>query len=82
MYPNSYIGDYVKIVNVGTCMNYGHIEEYAKNSANGWSYGISTLMIQDSHIQSHNFISMLELEEKYDERQNDKKNNATNEQEG
>jgi hypothetical protein len=39
-------------------------------------------MISDGHIQSHNFISMLELEEKYDERQNDKKNNATNEQEG
>jgi hypothetical protein len=63
-------------------MNYGHLEEYAKNNANGWSYGITQLMISDGHIQSHNFISMLELEEKYDERQNDKKNNATNEQEG
>jgi hypothetical protein len=75
-------GNYVKIVNVGTCMNYGHLEEYAKNNANGWSYGITQLMISDGHIQSHNFISMLELEEKYDERQNDTKNNATNEQEG
>tara|TARA_R100001460_G_scaffold2030_2_gene6933 strand:- start:257 stop:1375 length:1119 start_codon:yes stop_codon:yes gene_type:complete len=75
-------GNYVKIVNVGTCMNYGHLEEYAKNNANGWSYGITQLMISDGHIQSHNFISMLELQEKYDEGQNDKKNNATNEQEG
>ena len=63
-------------------MNYGHLEEYAKNNANGWSYGITQLMISDGHIQSHNFISMLELQEKYDEGQNDKKNNATNEQEG
>jgi hypothetical protein len=62
-------------------MNYGHLEEYAKNNTNGWSYGITQLMISDGHIQSHNFISMLELEEKYDERQNDTKNNATNEQE-
>jgi hypothetical protein len=62
-------------------MNYGHLEEYAKNNTNGWSYGITQLMISDGHIQSHNFISMLELQEKYDERQNDTKNNATNEQE-
>ena len=48
-------------------MNYGHLEEYAKNNANGWSYGITQLMISDGHIQSHNFISMLELQEKYEQ---------------
>ena len=46
-------------------MDYGHIEEYAMNSANGWSYGVSQLLLSDGHIQGHNFISMLELKEKY-----------------
>ena len=58
-------GNYVKIVNVGTAMDYGHIEEYAMNSANGWSYGVSQLLLSDGHIQGHNFISMLELKDKY-----------------
>ena len=64
-------GNYVKIVNVGTAMNFGHIESYAINNANGWSYGVSQLLLADGHIQGHNFISMLELRGKYDnERQN------------
>jgi len=74
-------GNYVKIVNVGTCMDYGHLENYAKNSANGWSYGVSQLMLADGHIQGHNFISMIELKEKYDKGQNDKRDNETNESE-
>ena len=58
-------------MNVGTAMNFGHIESYAINNANGWSYGISQLLLADGHIQWHNFISMLELRGKYDnERQN------------
>ena len=59
-------GNYVKIVNVGTAMNFGHIESYAINNANGWSYGISQLLLADGHIQGHNFVSMIELKEKYE----------------
>jgi len=62
-------GNYVKIVNVGTAMDFGHIESYAINNANGWSYGISQLLLADGHIQGHNFISMIELKEKYDKGQ-------------
>jgi hypothetical protein len=52
-------------------MNFGHIENYAINNANGWSYGVSQLLLADGHIQGHNFISMIELRGKYDnERQN------------
>ena len=70
-------GNYVKIVNVGTCMEYGHLEDYAKNNANGWSYGISQLLLADGHIQGHNFISMLELKEKYgNERQTSTKSDG------
>ncbi len=60
-------GNYVKIVNVGTAMNFGHVESYAINSANGWSYGVSQLLLANGHIQGHNFISMLELKEKYEQ---------------
>ena len=44
------------------------ISEYAINNANGWSYGVSQLLLSDGHIQGHNFISMIELKEKYDKR--------------
>ena len=59
-------GNYVKIVNVGTAMSFGHIESYAINNTNGWSYGVSQLLLADGHIQGHNFISMIELKDKYD----------------
>ena len=67
-------GNYVKIVNVGTCMDYGHLENYAKNNANGWSYGVSQLLLADGHIQGHNFISMLELKEKYERKKDERPN--------
>ena len=73
-------GNYVKIVNVGTCMDYGHVESYAKNSANGWSYGVSQLLLADGHVQGHNFISMLELKEKYERKKDERPNsNRTDE---
>ena len=60
-------------------MEYGHLEDYAKNNANGWSYGISQLLLADGHIQGHNFISMLELKEKYgNERQTSTKSDGQN----
>tara|TARA_R110002020_G_scaffold43261_6_gene126003 strand:- start:884 stop:2014 length:1131 start_codon:yes stop_codon:yes gene_type:complete len=71
-------GNYVKIVNVGTCLEYGEIEDYALNNVTGWSYGITQLTIADAHIISHNQISMIELKEKYgNERQI---SNTSNEQ--
>ena len=36
------------------------------NIDNGWSYGISQLLLADGHIQGHNFVSMIELKEKYE----------------
>jgi hypothetical protein len=76
-------GNYVKIVNVGTAMDFGHVENYAKNSANGWSYGISQLLLADGHIQGHNFVSMIELREKYEnERQAHSKSIRQDDSEG
>ena len=65
-------------MNVGTCLEYGEIEDYALNNVTGWSYGVTQLTIADGHIIGHNQISMIELREKYgNERQI---SNTSNEQ--
>jgi hypothetical protein len=64
-------GNYVKIVNVGCCLEHNEIEQYAKMSTTGWSYGVTELLLADGHIQGHNQVSMLELKEKYEENKKD-----------
>ena len=61
------IGDrnFVRIVNVGCALPFGHVEEYAKLNLTGWSWGIVELGIWDNHIQEVNSISMQTLEELY-----------------
>ena len=55
----------ITVLNLGCALPYGHVEPYAKLSTTGWTYGIYDITIQAGDIQSHRFISMLELEEKY-----------------
>ena len=61
------IGDknFVRIINVGCALPFGHIEEYAKLNLTGWSWGIVELGIWDNHIQESQFISMDRLEKQY-----------------
>jgi len=61
------IGDknFVRIINVGCALPFGHIEEYAKLNLTGWSWGIVELGIWDQHIQESQFISMDRLEKQY-----------------
>ena len=56
---------WVRIVNVGCALPYGHIEEYAKLNMNGWSWCITELGIWDNHIQETKFVSMDRLEREY-----------------
>ena len=56
---------WVRIVNVGCALPYGHIEEYAKLNMNGWSWCIAELGIWDNHIQETKFVSMDRLEREY-----------------
>jgi hypothetical protein len=58
-------------VNVGCCLEHNEIEQYAKMSTTGWSYGVTELLLADGHIQGHNQVSMLELKEKYEENKKD-----------
>jgi predicted phosphodiesterase len=56
---------WVRIINVGCSLPYGHIEEYAKLNMNGWSWNITEIGIWDNHIQENTFISMDRLEREY-----------------
>ena len=76
-------GNYVKVVNVGCCLEYGEIEPYALNNTTGWSYGICQLLIANGHIQGHSHISMIELKEKYGINENERRtSNESDEQIG
>lgn len=57
--------NYVRVLNIGCALPYGHVERYARKSTTGWSYGIYNLTIQGGHIQSWEFIDMLELQRRY-----------------
>lgn len=61
------IGDnnYVVIGNLGCALPEGHIENYAKHTATGWSYGVVDMTIYGGHIKGWNFVPMPELEERY-----------------
>jgi len=56
---------YRRVVNVGSSMPYGHIEQYAKHNLSGWTWQITEIRIWDNHIQEVNSISMQTLEELY-----------------
>lgn len=58
-------GRSVNVMNLGCAMPDGHVEEYAKHSATGWTYGIVDMVIENGQIADHEFITMKELEKRY-----------------
>jgi hypothetical protein len=56
---------FVNVVNLGCALPNGHIEDYAKHSTTGWTWGAYDLLIRGGHIESASFISMPELERRY-----------------
>lgn len=67
MYTAEKIGhnNFVRVLNLGSALPYGHIERYAKHSTTGWSYGAYELTLSDNHITGWNFMDMRELERRY-----------------
>lgn len=55
----------VKVVDVGTALPHGYVEDYAKHSKTGWSWGIVDLTVVNKRIESVNHISMVDLENQY-----------------
>lgn len=56
---------HVTVLNLGCALPDGHIEDYAKMSTTGWTFGIYDLTIGGGHILSASFIPMAELERRY-----------------
>lgn len=61
------IGPYnhVTVLNLGCALPDGHVEDYARDSLSGWTWGVYELFIRGGHIESAKFVSMLELEQLY-----------------
>jgi len=57
--------EYVTVVNLGCSLPHGYIEDYAKHSVTGWSYGVYDLTIQDGKIKEHSWVSMQTLMKDY-----------------
>ena len=57
--------DHVTVVNLGCSLPDGHIEEYAKHSVTGWSYGVYDLTIRDGKIKQRTWVPMDVLLETY-----------------
>lgn len=63
--PKIGINNSIEVMNLGSAMPNGYVAKYAGTATSGWSYGIFDLTIKSGHIVSHQFINMVELEEKY-----------------
>lgn len=55
----------ITVVNLGCALPDGHIEQYAKHSLTGWSYGIYELDIERGGIQAARWTPMAALQERY-----------------
>jgi predicted phosphodiesterase len=55
----------VTVMNLGCSLPEGHVEDYAKHSITGWSYGVYDITIRDGRIRGYTWVSMEELMEKY-----------------
>lgn len=58
-------GEYVRVLNLGCSLPFGHVEDYARHNATGWSWGVFHLTIFSQHIQGYQFTDMKTLGKKY-----------------
>jgi len=56
---------HVTVLNLGCALPDGHVEEYARMSTTGWTYGVYDLVISAGHIASASFVPMAELQRRY-----------------
>lgn len=62
-YPK--IGGNITVMNLGTSLPEGHIEEYAKHSVTGWSYGVYEIGIKDGTISERTWVPMDKMISEY-----------------
>lgn len=57
--------NHITIINLGCSLPDGHIEDYAKHSVTGWSYGVYDLTIRDGKIKEQKWVPMDTLLDNY-----------------
>ena len=55
----------LNVMNLGTSLPQGHLEEYAKHTLTGWSYGVYDIRIKDGKIDERTWIPINNLIERY-----------------
>lgn len=63
--PKIGVNNSITITNVGSAMPYGYVADYADGCTTGLTYGVHLLRLRGGRVESNNFVSMLELEERY-----------------
>jgi len=63
--PKIGINNSITITNVGSAMPHGYIPPYANGATTGYTYGIHDLRLRGGRVEGGNFISLLELEERF-----------------
>ena len=59
--------NYITIINLGCSLPEGYLEDYAKHSVTGWSYGVYDITIESGRIKEQSWVPMDTLIKEYSE---------------
>lgn len=63
--PKIGINNSITVTNVGSAMPYGYVPNYAEGATTGFSYGIADLRLRGGRVESANFVSMSDLQDRF-----------------
>lgn len=63
--PKIGINNSITITNLGSAMPHGYTPKYTDGATTGYTYGVHLLRLRGGRVESDQFVSMLELQEKY-----------------
>lgn len=63
--PKIGINNSITITNIGSAMPHGYTPKYTDGATTGYSYGVHLLRLRGGRVESDQFVSMLELSERY-----------------
>jgi len=63
--PKIGINNAITVTNLGSAMPWGYTPKYADGATTGYTYGVHLLRLRGGRVESDQFVSMLELEERY-----------------
>jgi hypothetical protein len=63
--PKIGINNAITVTNLGSAMPHGYLPKYCDGATTGITYGIHLLRLRGGRVESDQFVSMLELAEKY-----------------